>query len=57
MFHCDTASQETTVFRGEMFPLVERRRRDFVELILSSICCKKVLTLWDLVSSVFEVSF
>ena len=34
-----------------------RRRRDFLKLMLSAVCCNKFLTLWDPVSSVFEVSF
>ena len=33
------------------------RRRDFVKLMLSSVCCNKFLILWDMVNSVFEVSF
>ena len=57
MFRRGIASQEAIIFRGEMFPLVARRRHDFVKLILSSVCCNKVLTLWDLAGSVFEVSF
>ena len=38
-------------------PLIARRRRDCLKLMLSAVCCDKFLTLWDLVSSVFEVSF
>ena len=46
-----------TVFRSRMLPLIARRRRDCLKLMLSAVCYDKFLTLWDLVSSVFEVSF
>ena len=57
LFRCDIASEGISVFRSEMLPLLARRRRDFLKLMLSSECCNKFLTLWDLMSSVFEVSF
>ena len=57
VFRCDIASVGITVFRSETLPLVARRRRDFFKLTLSSVCCNKFLTLGDLVSSVFDVSF
>ena len=40
-----------------MFPFIARTRHGFLKLVLSGVCCNKFLTLWDLVSSVFEVSF
>ena len=57
VFRCDFAFEGITGFRSEMLPLVVRRRRDFLKLMLSAVCCNKLLTLWDLVSSVFDVSF
>ena len=57
LFRYDIASEGITVFRSLMLPFVARRRRDFLKLMLSSVCCNTFLTLWDLVSSVFEVSF
>ena len=57
VFWCDIASEGITVFRSEMLPLVARRRRDFFKLMLSSVCCHTFLTLRNLVSLVFEVSF
>ena len=55
LFLYDIASEGITVFRSLMLPFVARRRRDFLKLMLSSVYT--FLTLWDLVSSVFEVSF
>ena len=52
----DIASEGISVFRSEMLPLIARRRRDFLKLMMSAVCCNKFLALWDLVSSVFEVS-
>ena len=49
------ASEGTTLFRCEMLRLVARVRRNFVKLMLSSACW--FLTLWDLVSSIIDVSF
>ena len=40
-----------------MLLLIARRRRDYLKLMLSAVCYNTFLTLWDLVSSVFEVSF
>ena len=55
VFRCDIVSEEITVFRSKMLPLFARRRRDSLKSMLSAVCCNKFLTLWDLVSSVFEV--
>ena len=57
VFRCGIATGGITVFRSRMLPLIARRRRDCLKLMLSTVCCDKFLTLWDLVSSVFEVSF
>ena len=57
VFRCDIASERVTVFRSKIVPLIARRRRDFLKLMLSAVICNEFLTLWDLVSSVFEVSF
>ena len=52
-FRCDIASEGIAVFRSEILPLNAKRMRDFFKLLLSTVCCNKFLTLWDLVSSVF----
>ena len=57
VFRCGIATEGIAVFRSEMLPLVARRRRDCLKLMLSAVCYNKFSTLWDLVSSVFEVSF
>ena len=57
VFRCDIATGGITVFRSRMLLLIARRRRDCLKLMLSAVCCDKFLTLWDLVSSIFEVSF
>ena len=57
VFRCGIATGGITVFRSRMLQLLARRRRDCLKLMLSAVCCDKFLTLWDLVSSVFEVSF
>ena len=57
VFRCDVVSEGITVFRSEMLPLIAIRRSDFLKMMLSAVCCNKFLTLWDLVSSAFEVSF
>ena len=57
VFWCGIATDGITVFQSRMLPLIARRRRDCLKLMLSAVCCDKFLTLWDLVSSVFEVSF
>ena len=57
VFRCDIAPKGITVFRSKMLPFIARRRRDFLKLVLSSVCCNKFMTLWDLLSSAFEVSF
>ena len=57
VFMYDIASEGIAVFRSEILPLIARRRRNFHKLVLSAVCCNKFLTLWDLVSSIFEVSF
>ena len=57
VFRCDIASEGIIVFRSEKVPLVARRGHNFIKLMLSSVCCNKLLALWNLVSSVFEVSF
>ena len=57
VFRCGIVTGGTTVFRSRMLPLIARRRRDCLKLMLSAVCCDKFLTLWDLVSSVFEISF
>ena len=57
VFRCGIATGGIAVFRSRMLPLIARRRRDCLKLMLSAVCCNKFLTLWDLVSSVFEVSF
>ena len=57
VFRCDIATEGITVFRSEVLPLIARRARGCLKLVLSAVCCNKFLTLWDLVSSVFEVSF
>ena len=45
VFRCDIASEGTTAFRSETVPLIARRRRDFLNLMLSAVCCNKFLTL------------
>ena len=57
VFRCDITTEGIIVFRSKMLPLVARRRRDCLKLVLSAVCCIKFLILWDLVSLVFEVSF
>ena len=57
VFRRGIATGGITVFRSRMLPLIARRRRDRLKLMLSAVCCDKFLTLWDLVNSVFEVSF
>ena len=58
VFRCGIATEGITVFRSKTLPpLSARRIRDCLKLVLSAVCCNKFLTLWDLVSSVFEVSF
>ena len=57
VFRRGIATGGITVFRSRMLPLIARRRRDCLKLMLSAVCCYKFLTLWDLVGSVFEVSF
>ena len=57
VFRRGIATGGITVFRSRMLPLIARRRRDCLKLMLSAVCCDKFLTLWDLVNSVFEVSF
>ena len=57
VFQRGIATGGITVFRGRMLPLLARRRHDCLKLMLSAVCCDTFLTLWDLVSSVFEVSF
>ena len=57
VFRCGITTGGIAVFRSWMLPLIARRRRDCLKLMLSAVCCNKFLTLWDLVSSVFEVSF
>ena len=57
VFRCGIATERITVFRSKMLPLIARRSRDCLKLMLSTVCCDKFSTLWDLVSSVFEVSF
>ena len=57
VFRRDIASEGIAIFRSEMRPLIARRRRDLFKLTLSSVCCNKFFTLWNLVSSVFEVGF
>ena len=57
VFRRGIATGGITVFRSKMLPLIARRRRDCFKLMLSAVYCDKFLTLWDLVSSVFEVSF
>ena len=57
VFRRGIATGGIAVFRSRMLPLIARRRRDCLKLMLSAVCCDKFLTLWDLVSSVFEVSF
>ena len=58
VFRCDIAfPAEITGFRTEMLPPVARMRRDCLKLVLSAVCGNKFLTLWDLMSSVFEISF
>ena len=55
-FRCGIATGGITVFRSRMLPLIARRGHDCLKLMLSAVCCDKFLTMWDLVSSVFEVS-
>ena len=57
VFRCGIATEGITVFRSRMLPPIARKRRDCLKLMLSAACCDKFLTLWDLVSSVFVVSF
>ena len=57
VFRCGITTGGIAVFRSRMLPLIARRRRGCLKLMLSAVCCNKFLTLWDLVSSVFEVSF
>ena len=57
VFRCGITTGGIAVFQSWMLPLIARRRRDCLKLMLSAVCCNKFLTLWDLVSSVFEVSF
>ena len=57
VFRRGIATGGIPVFRSRMLPLFARRRRDCLKLMLSVVCCDKFLTLWDLVNSVFEVSF
>ena len=57
VFRCDIAYKGINVFRSEILSLIARRRCDCLKSMLSAVCCNKFLTLWDLVSSVFEVSF
>ena len=57
VFRCGIATEGITVFRNKMLPLIARRRRDCLKLILCAVCCSKFLALWDLVSSALEVSF
>ena len=57
VFRCGIATGGIAVFRSRMLPLTARRGRDCLKLMLSAVCCDKFLTLWDLVSSVFEFSF
>ena len=57
VFRCGIATGGIAVFRSRTLPLNPRRRRDCLKLMLSAVWCDKFLTLWDLVSSVFEVSF
>ena len=57
VFQCGVATEGIADFRSRMLPFITRRRRDCFKWMLSAVCCDKFLTLWDLVSSVFEVSF
>ena len=57
VFRCGIAAEGIAVFRNKMLPLIARRGRDCLKLILSAVCCSKFLTMWDLVSSALEVSF
>ena len=57
LLRCDIASEGIAVFQSEMFPLIAKRRRNFLKLILNAVCCNTFLTLWDLESLIFEVSF
>ena len=57
IFRCGIATEGITIFRSSMLPLIAWRRRDCLKLMLSAVCCDKFLTLWDLMRSIFEVSF
>ena len=57
VFRCGIATEGITVFRSTILPLIARRRRDCFKVMLSAVCCDNFLMLWDLVSSIFEVSF
>ena len=57
VFRCGITTGGIAVVRSRMLPLIARRRRDCLKLMLSVVCCNKFLILWNLMSSVFEVSF
>ena len=57
VFRCGIATEGIIDFRSRMLPLIARRRRDHLKLMLGAVCCDAFLTVWDLVSSVLEVGF
>ena len=56
-FRCGIITGGVTIFRSRMLPFIARRGGDRLRSMLSTVCCDKFLTLWDLVNSVFKVSF